>query len=589
MRTRKSTTKTFIDPKEQLVNGETLERNNKQLRERSIKTTEKRPTPSDDDEDVGVLVDDSGKRHETPQGNKRTRTRGDMDFSNDKSRIIENQLVQDQVPTTNSNPEDRAERVNITNHALAYAIERNLQAIKLECSPPLENREHSKKFVINFFKCLNKDFRHDYPKNTQPLGFHKWWTDTAGKCLYGITNDVDLFIYLCDPKHYPAQIDNVKIRPDPPKRLPPQNTIVIKFMPNEIHTNEIKDELTNIYPSIFSVEDMLGTMRSKCRHIRVEFCQRSDYAKLMDDGKVGLQGQIFEVEEYLPPPKILICNKCHIPGHTKKACQSSINICRRCGMDRNNGNNHAECPLKCYHCSGTHQATDYKCPIIIKFRQDLLIRLKNDRNKLPPNVKLFIPVDCRVNGDRNRFITSDNQSNHQTSGMPRTTPINPWTANQYESREPKGSNGVETSIKTMANELEEIKKVFDLERERMKEQHESNMKIMKQGWSIMQQQIQAQNQCINIMASMLKENATMMNQVISQINMLSGIVKINCPGETERNQIDISQMMTNSTANHFKNLNDTYTRQEDDLRNIMNKQTTMFETTMELLSSSKHE
>jgi hypothetical protein len=63
----------------------------------------------------------------------------------------------------------------------------------------------------------------------------------------------------------------------------------------------------------------------------------------------------------------------------------------------------------CHHCVGHHMTIDYKCPMIVKFRQELLSRLKNDRSKLSPNIKLFIPVDCRLNCDRNRFLTSDNE------------------------------------------------------------------------------------------------------------------------------------------------------------------------------------
>ncbi len=54
---------------------------------------------------------------------------------------------------------------------------------------------------------------------------------------------------------------------------------------------------------------------------------------------------IFSVVEYLPPPKILICTKCHTPEHVEKECQSNIDICRRCGNDKNSGSDHIECSL----------------------------------------------------------------------------------------------------------------------------------------------------------------------------------------------------------------------------------------------------
>ncbi len=121
---------------------------------------------------------------------------------------------------------------------------------------------------------------------------------------------------------------------------------------------------------------MMEKMRSNSRHIRLALYQKDDYIKIINDGKIALQGQIFEVEEYLPPPKILICFKYNKPGHVKKTCESPVELCRRCGENRNDGNKHSECSIKCRHCDGDHIATDCKCPLILKFRQELLNRLK---------------------------------------------------------------------------------------------------------------------------------------------------------------------------------------------------------------------
>jgi hypothetical protein len=181
-----------------------------------------------------------------------------------------------------------------------------------------------KKFVINLFKYIEKDFRKNYPGNQQTLGFHHWWTDSAGKMLYGVTNDIDLYIYLCNQNRYLTQIDKVKLKPDPPKRLPLQQTVVIQFVPKELHKEEIQDELKELFPSLFTIDKMMGTMRSSSRHIRGEFYRTEDYNKIINDGKIGLQGQIFEVEEYSPPPKILICSKCNTPGHMKRTCQEKM-------------------------------------------------------------------------------------------------------------------------------------------------------------------------------------------------------------------------------------------------------------------------
>jgi hypothetical protein len=59
-----------------------------------------------------------------------------------------------------------------------------------------------KKLVINFFKYIDKDFRKEHPDNKQPLGFHHWWIDKGGKTLFGVTNDIELYIYLCHSKRF---------------------------------------------------------------------------------------------------------------------------------------------------------------------------------------------------------------------------------------------------------------------------------------------------------------------------------------------------------------------------------------------------
>ncbi len=252
----------------------------KKLHEKTNNTREKWSPPSDDDDVIVNSTESDGGQHE--------------------GKNIQH-IQHQSTPTNDKNNDVQFGQSNISNQAIAYAVENNLQAIKIECTPPLENRDLTKKFVISFFNFINKDFRKEYPGNTQPLAFHHWWTDSGGNKFYGVINDTDLYIYWCDLNHYPTQINNnVKLKPEPPKRLPPQNTIVIKFVPNELHN--------------------------------------------------------FEVEEYLPPPKILICSKCNTSGHAKKACQSSVEICRRCGENRSNGNKHIECSLIDHYCGGNHMA-----------------------------------------------------------------------------------------------------------------------------------------------------------------------------------------------------------------------------------------
>ncbi|CAF3292755.1 unnamed protein product [Rotaria sp. Silwood2] len=573
-----TTTNSSIDAKEQLVSLAGLEQSNKQLREKMNNMGEKRSPPSDDEDITVYNMEDDGCQQMTPQGKKKPKTNNDIFFFN-KKHSYNQRIVQNQSMRVN---DEQPGQFNISNQALNYAVDNSFIPIKIECSPPLENREGAKKFVIRLFKYIENDFRKKYPGNQQPLGFHHWWIASSGKILNGVINDIELYMYLCDLKHYPAQIDAIKLIPDPPKRLPPQHTVVIKYVQNEIHKNDIEDELKIKYPSVFAIEDMMGTMRSNSRHIRVEIYQLDDYNKIINDGKIGLQGQIFEVEEYLAPPKILICTRCNIPGHMKKTCQSAIEICRRCGQDRNDGKNHNECLLKCLHCGGQHLATDYKCPTIVKFRQELLNRLKNDRNKLPPHVKLFIPVDCRTNADRSRFLISRNDTEIRNSVQLKPPTINPWTKRQYSPVETWNSNEMNITIKSLANELSEIKKNFEIEREKIKTCYEKQIRtIQQQGWVMIQQQIQAQNQYLSLMSTMMKDNLSVIGEFATTITSLSEIIKSKYTDESDQNKIEMMKTMINSSLQHIKNLNDSFIKQETNLHFIMNKQSRVFETALD--------
>ncbi|CAF3976560.1 unnamed protein product [Rotaria sp. Silwood1] len=80
--------------------------------------------------------------------------------------------MQQQTTATYGNNNEQPRQLNISNEALTYAVENNLSTLKIECIPLLENCEHAKKFVMIFFKYINKDFRNKCPGNQQPLGFH---------------------------------------------------------------------------------------------------------------------------------------------------------------------------------------------------------------------------------------------------------------------------------------------------------------------------------------------------------------------------------------------------------------------------------
>lgn len=74
---------------------------------------------------------------------------------------------------------------------------------------------------------------------------------------------------------------------------------------------------------------MMGSMSYRSRHIRIDLLSKDEYAKAPESGKLVIDSQLYEVDEMLPSPKVLICSKCHSPGHFKRNCKSPIDLCRR--------------------------------------------------------------------------------------------------------------------------------------------------------------------------------------------------------------------------------------------------------------------
>ena len=105
-------------------------------------------------------------------------------------------------------------------------------------------------------------------------------------------------------------------------------------------------------------------------------------------------------------------------GSYKKYCSSKIDFCKRCGNDRNNGIDHKNCNIKCKHCSGEHEANDYKCTTITKFRTELIERLKSSSNTLPTHTQVCIPKQFRDQKDDKIIENKSNTSYPSTKPKP---------------------------------------------------------------------------------------------------------------------------------------------------------------------------
>ncbi|CAF3147083.1 unnamed protein product, partial [Rotaria sp. Silwood2] len=165
----------------------------------------------------------------------------------------------------------------ISNNALHYAIEQHLPPINIKCEPKVINQKHGTILIKELFSAIEKEFRKLNAKYVKPLGFDYWFIDRDGN-LQCYTREIELFVFLCDPQNYPIKLSNsTTINPNPPKRLPPQRMIILKYVPRDIHIKDIKNETFSKYKSVFNIEEMRGTIDGKNRHVRLDLTDHEDY------------------------------------------------------------------------------------------------------------------------------------------------------------------------------------------------------------------------------------------------------------------------------------------------------------------------
>ncbi|CAF1365526.1 unnamed protein product [Didymodactylos carnosus] len=456
----------------------------------------------------------------------RTITNSNMNMNSNNNRSQQQNLHRQQQKSNNNNNannNNNNQTITISSQALKYAAENHLQPIKIECNPKLTDQKQAAKLM------------------------DAWWIDKDGN-LNGVTKQIDLYVYLCDLKRYPNEVDKIKLTPHPPRHLPLQRSTLLKWVKNSVSLNEVKEELENKFKSIYSVEDIIGTKNNRNRHIRIDFSDEREYIDVLNSGKISLFGQLYDIDEYLPAPKLLFCSKCNKPGHIKKVCVNSpFEICRRCGGDRNDEKDHKTCDVKCHHCDGNHTSTDYSCPIIQEYRRQLVFELRKRPDLLPPEAQLFIPSECRENGENTKVLENKSakfqqQLKKQRQHLQRNFNYN--DLNAWPSISPSLTNTTTTmqintningTIKTLSDELQKLKWDYVDEQRKIEEKYKNHLNLLNQSWLIMQQQVQAQTQMVTTMNGVI--NTTLFSTCSIAMETLRTVLdKIKT--ETNKNECD---------------------------------------------------
>jgi hypothetical protein len=535
-----------------------------------------------------------------PTTNSRTYINSNSNITENKNAQQKRQNTNDIIETDVQQLEHHQNSFNISNQALNYAASTHLQPIKLQCEPPIKEQKLAAKFIQKFFKFIEKDFYQQNICYQKPTGFERWWIDKEGNIL-GITNEIDLYVYLCNPQHYPKEIENIKITSHPPKHLPPQRSVILKWIKNAISIDEIKEELELKYKSIYSIQDVIGSLNTRNRHIRIDFQDETEYNNILNSGIVTIYGQLYDCDEYLPAPKLLICSKCNSPGHSRKTCaDSQVELCRRCGRDRNDKEDHKICEIKCHHCGGAHTSTDYSCPVIQKYRRELILELRNRPDLLPAEAQLFIPTVCREHGERGKGTKIlENKSSqfhqlkknqlHHTSNHLNVTDYTQWptlTSPLSHSLPSTLYNNINETIKSLSTELRILKENYAIEQKKIEEKYKNHLNLMNQNLIIMQQQIQTQIEMFNSMDSVI--NSIVFPTCTSLIESLTQIVN-KLKSDTNQAELDPILLLLHQQLLLINDKKSAYNLHQIKLNQIAEKQREVFELALNTIIQQPNE
>ncbi|CAF2747665.1 unnamed protein product [Rotaria sp. Silwood2] len=425
--------------------------------------------------------------------------------------------------------------INISLHSLNYAVSQHLPSIHINCSPKLTDHQKGKDIVKALFTYIEKDFRKLNKHYIMPLGFEYWFINKNGN-LTCYTRHTELFVYLCESLNYPSILLSTDISPTRPKHLPCYHTLLLKYVPNEITLDGINNELGSYISSIYNLEEMIGSITDKARHVRIEVKSIVEYDQLIQKGAITLDGRLIELQEFLAPPRILICSKCNNPGHIRKNCSLDYDSCRRCGQDRSVGD-HKECSINCHRRKKDHMATDFKCPFLVEYRRSLIYQLKQKPHLLPPNLQLFIPTECRErSGRNNQFIinpiskTNNNTynnilKNQNQQQLPFNINSHNWPTLKKQQINDNISSSSEKSIwnelKNKQMEIENLKNELDKKIQNCQLNYNENIKKLKSVLLIISAQTKYQNENIERCQTALNEFISLSSSSLNALQQLT--------------------------------------------------------------------
>ncbi|CAF1304189.1 unnamed protein product, partial [Didymodactylos carnosus] len=446
---------------------------------------------------------------------RNTNQRPPQNRSNNNQRNGQQQQLQGRN-NNNLGNEQQQQQGRMSRFALDYAANSHFQSFKIECNPKITDPKQATKFIQELTNSIKPEFLKQNPMYSRAVQFDLWWLDKNND-LEIIIKSTELYVYLCKPDRFPKKIMNIELKSSPPKHLPPQHTAILKWLSNTVSIEDLK------FNSIFSIEEMTGTVTNRTRHVKIELLDKKEYDDLLNGGQLNVQGD--------------------------------------------------------------HVSTDFRYPVIQDFRRQLIDELRKHPERLPPDTQLFIPSDFRQQNDRTKSIQSLKSTAPVLVPLPADRnnlaaypPLQSSTAPNFPQTTSIVTSNFSETIKSFRDELNQIKTKYEEEQKRIKEKYKDYLLSMNQGLLVIQQEIQTQKEMITSLSNAVDQTLFSTCEKTTSIicNVLKKIKKaINAnelDGEIELVTQHLSLINT-SAASYLKNrlsLESLSTKQNESLTQLLN-------------------
>jgi hypothetical protein len=191
--------------------------------------------------------------------------------------------------------------------------------------------------------------------------------------------------------NWPAKIEGRSIEVTNSRSLPDCFSLVVRYIPEEIRTEDAKLEIMKAIPTAVAFSTInYQQHRRPSYDIRFSVPNIDHYETALEIGRLSIGHHYLSLTHFYMGCRLTYCTACWRIEHSRNQCQANV-CCRKCLEPYESGVKHccSENKLKCAQCGGAHFSLDPACPIIHNYKIESKRAVEEALNK--GTIKRTIP------------------------------------------------------------------------------------------------------------------------------------------------------------------------------------------------------